>query len=121
MNFSLFGTAFAQAAEVAAPKGPSIIELFALPAGFLAIMYFFVIRPQSKKHKELQQLVAGLKVGDEVVTTGGIIGKVRSVADTFVTIESMNSQMKVAKAHVAGLTRTPEKPGAKAAAVQPAN
>jgi len=106
MDFGLVGTALAQGA--AAAKGPSTMEMLVMPLGFLAIMYFFMIRPQQKRAKEHQQLVSGLKVGDEVVTTGGIIGKIRSVADNFVTLESANSSLKVLKVNVTGMTKAPE-------------
>jgi preprotein translocase subunit YajC len=107
---------FAQAADGATPpKGPSTYEMLIMPAGFLLIMYFFIIRPQQKKAKDQADLISSLKPGDEVVTTGGIIGKVRSVAETFFTIEvSNNTSIKVLKANVTGLT----KPAATAAAVK---
>ena len=54
---------------------------------FIAIFYFLLIRPQQKKAKEHQAMVQRLSVGDEVVTTGGILGKVTEVGDTFVTME----------------------------------
>lgn len=100
---------FAQAADSAAPaKGPSLIELLPMPVGFLFIMYFFIIRPQQKKAKDQSDLMTGLKPGDEVVTTGGIIGKVRSVADTFITLEvANNTSIKVLKANVTGLAKAP--------------
>ncbi len=46
-----------------------------MPLGFLAIMYLFIIRPQQKKAKDQAALINQLKVGDEVVTAGGIIGR----------------------------------------------
>src|SRR3954447_16353430 len=98
MNFSLVATALAQTAENAAPKGPSIVEMLILPVGFMFIMYFFMIRPQQKKARDQADFVAALKPGDEVVTTGGIIGKVRSVAESFVTVEvASNTSIKVLK------------------------
>ncbi len=54
---------------------------------FIAIFYFLLIRPQQKKAKEHQAMVQRLSVGDEVVTSGGILGKVIEVGDTFVTLE----------------------------------
>ena len=101
--------AFAQAAEGAGPaKGPSVIEMLAMPVGFLFIMYFFIIRPQQKKAKDQSDLLTNLKAGDEVVTTGGMIGKVRAVAEAFVTIEVANNvAIKVVKSHVTGLTKAP--------------
>ena len=106
MDFGLVGTAFAQGA--AAAKGPSTMEMLVMPLGFLLIMYFFLIRPQQKRAKEHQSLLSGLKVGDEVVTSGGIIGKIRSVADNFVTLESANSSFKVLKSNVTGMTKPQE-------------
>ncbi len=110
MNFSLVDIAYAQ---TAAPKGPSIFETLALPAAFLAIMYFMILRPQQKRAREHNQMLTGLKVGDEVITSGGIVGRVRSVADSFVTIESLSSTLKVMKANVIALTKAPEKVQAK--------
>ena len=78
-----FDTAYAASNQ---PQ-PSIIEMAFPFVGMLLIMYFLVIRPQQKKAKEQQTLLDGLKAGDEVVTSGGIIGKIKSVADTFVTLE----------------------------------
>jgi preprotein translocase subunit YajC len=93
-------TAFAQAQ---AQPGPSTIEMLVMPAGFLAIMYFFMIRPQQKRAKEHQTFLASLKSGDEVVTAGGIIGRVKSVADGFVNVEiSGNTVVKVLKSSIEG-------------------
>ncbi len=105
--FFLASDALAQAAEAAPTKGPSLIETLALPVGFLFIMYFLIIRPQQKKAKEQAALLNNLKVGDEVVTSGGIIGKIRTVAEQFVTIEvSQNTAIKVLKANVSGLSKS---------------
>jgi preprotein translocase subunit YajC len=82
--------------------------MLAMPVGFLFIMYFFIIRPQQKKAKDQSDLLTNLKAGDEVVTTGGIIGKVRAVAEAFVTMEVANNvAIKVVKSHVTGLTKAP--------------
>lgn len=53
----------------------------------IAIFYFFMIRPQSKKQKELKQQREAMKVGDKVVTAGGIHGKIREVGETVIIIE----------------------------------
>lgn len=55
--------------------------------GFVAIFYFLIWRPQSKRTKEHRALVAGLAVGDEVVTSGGIAGRIRKLEDNFVLLE----------------------------------
>ena len=71
---------------------------------FVVIFYFLLIRPQQKKAKEHQALVSKLQAGDEVVTTGGILGKVTEVGDSFVTIEVAEGvRMKVQKFQVGSL------------------
>lgn len=54
---------------------------------FIVIFYFLLIRPQQKKAKEHQAMVSKLSAGDEVVTSGGILGKIVEIGDTFVTLE----------------------------------
>lgn len=56
-------------------------------AVLVAIMYFVMIRPQQKQAKQHQELISGLKKGDEVVTQGGILGKIHQVSEQTVTIE----------------------------------
>ena len=55
---------------------------------FFVIMYFFIVRPQKKKDKEAAQMRDSLEVGDEVVTIGGVVGKVVNVKDDTVIIET---------------------------------
>jgi preprotein translocase subunit YajC len=52
-----------------------------------AVLYFLMIRPQMKRAKEQTQMIDGLVKGDEVITAGGIVGKVTKVGDSYVTIE----------------------------------
>jgi preprotein translocase subunit YajC len=93
-------TAFSQAQG---QPGPSTVEMLVMPAGFLAIMYFFMIRPQQKRAKEHQAFLSALKAGDEIVTAGGIIGRVKSVAEGFVSVEiAGNTVIKVLKSSVEG-------------------
>jgi len=54
--------------------------------GFILIIYFLMWRPQSKRAKEHRELVAGLSKGDEVITSGGILGKITKLADDFVVV-----------------------------------
>ena len=69
-----------------------------------AVFYFLLIRPQSKRAKELKQMISALAKGDEVVTTGGLLGKVTDVGETFVSVEIADGvQVKVQKNAVAGL------------------
>lgn len=53
----------------------------------VAIFYFFMIRPQQKKQKDIQKAREALKVGDKVITAGGIYGKIREIGDVYMLIE----------------------------------
>jgi preprotein translocase subunit YajC len=55
------------------------------------VMYFLMIRPQQKRQKELKSMMDALAKGDEVITAGGVLGKVSKVSDTYVTIEVASS------------------------------
>ncbi len=69
-----------------------------------AVFYFLLIRPQSKRAKELKQMITSLAKGDEVVTSGGLLGKVTDVGETFIAVEIADGvQVKVQKSAVAGL------------------
>ena len=54
---------------------------------FFAIMYFMIIRPQQKRQKEHQKLIGSLSKGDEVVTSGGMMGKILKVGDNSIQVE----------------------------------
>ena len=84
MNF-LISDAYAQAAP-AAQQGNQYGFLIMMGL-FFVIFYFMLIRPQSKRAKEHKAMLAALAVGDEVLTAGGIVGKVAAVSDTFVDLE----------------------------------
>ena len=69
---------------------------FLLPIFILALMYFILIRPQSKKLKEHKKMVAALKVGDEIATSGGIYGKITKLTDTYAMLKiSSNAEIKL--------------------------
>lgn len=81
--------------------GPSgmivlVVQLLAL----VGIFYFLLIRPQSQARKKHAEMLAAMKKGDEVVTAGGLIGKVREIKDTRVTIESGTSQVVVERSRI---------------------
>ena len=83
---SLFiSPAYAEGAA-ASPAGPGGFD-FILIIGMMVIFYFFLIRPQNKRMKEHKALVEALSKGDEVVTNGGILGKITKVTDDYVVIE----------------------------------
>ena len=78
----------------------SFIMLIAL----FAVFYFVLIRPQSKRQKEHKAMVASLSKGDEVVTNGGLLGKITNVGDSFVTLEVADgTEVKVQRMAVATL------------------
>lgn len=81
----MISPAFAQAAGAASTQD-AIAQFLPLIAMF-AILYFLMIRPQMKKAKEHKALVAGLQKGDEVITQGGMAGKITDVGDNYVKVE----------------------------------
>jgi len=94
--------AFAEAAPAAAQQ-PGI-EGMLFPLGILVFFYFLFLRPQSKKAKEQKQMLAALTKGAEVVTTGGILGKVADLDENFVKIEvSDNTFIQVQRHAIASL------------------
>lgn len=87
----------------AASQGDPITALL-FPIGLLVLFYFFLIRPQSKRAKEHKGMVEALSKGDEVLTQGGILGKITKVSENFVTIEiSENVNINVQKSSVGSL------------------
>ena len=95
-------------ASTAAGWGGMIIWLVVL----FGFMYFFMIRPQSKKQKELKRQRDAMKEGDRVVTAGGIHGKIRELRDNTVSVEiAPNVSIKVDRSSVYPLVE--EQPKAK--------
>ena len=80
----LIPSAYAQAAGGAQPN--AFVQLLPLVLIFV-VFYFLLIRPQAKRAKEHKAMVAALAVGDEVVTAGGILGKVTETGDQVLTVE----------------------------------
>jgi preprotein translocase subunit YajC len=88
-------SAHAQAAP--APQASPWTGLL-LPVLLIVVFYFLLIRPQQRKQKEHRQMVDALSAGDEVVTGGGILGKVTEVSEQFVTVEvAAGVQLRVQK------------------------
>jgi preprotein translocase subunit YajC len=81
--------------------GPTQIIILVV---FVAVFYFLLIRPQQKRMKDQQAMLSRLASGDEVVTTGGILGRITEVSDTFITLEIADGvRIKVQKSQVAQL------------------
>lgn len=88
--------AFAQTATTTAAAGSSDILISVAPFAFIiAILYFLMIRPQQRRVKEHQTLVANLRRGDVVVTAGGLIGKVDKVVDENEVTLDLGDDIKV--------------------------
>lgn len=94
--------AYAQTAGAAA--GDPTNGMFIIIPIMLGFMYFFVYRPQAKRNKELKAMIDALAKGDEVITVGGMLGRVTKVTDTYVTVEvSAGTEVVVQKNAVTAL------------------
>lgn len=73
-----------------------------LPLVIIFVLFFFmIIRPQMKQAKEQRNMIAALQKGDEVVTSGGIVGKVTKVSDAFISLEiALNTEINVQKSAI---------------------
>ncbi|WKB50675.1 preprotein translocase subunit YajC [Eleftheria terrae] len=83
--------AFAQAAPAAAPGGiaSSLTSMLPLVLMFV-VLYFIMIRPQMKRQKEHKAMIEALAKGDEVVTSGGLLGKVTKAGESYLSLEISN-------------------------------
>lgn len=76
----------------------------------IAVFYMLLIRPQQKRQRQLQETISQLKVGDRIVTTGGVIGTITTVRDTSFLIRSAEkSILEIARSAVAGIDEGEEK------------
>ena len=105
----MFDIAYAQGVPGVGGPGP-MLTIFPFILIF-AIMYFMVIRPQQKKQKDHQELLNKLKKNDEVMTSGGIYGKVTDLKDTVVTLEvAPNVRIRVARPQIANVITAEKAP-----------
>jgi preprotein translocase subunit YajC len=82
---------------------PNMYSTVLMIGGLFAIMYFVMIRPQQKQMREHKEMLSQLKKGDDVVTQGGILGKIYAVMDKTVTVEIANGvRVRVLKTSVQG-------------------
>lgn len=105
----MWDVAYAQAGG-----GPStFISMLPLVLIF-AVFYFLLIRPQQRKARDHRSMLAALKRNDEVMTTGGVFGKVQALTETEVTLEvAPNLKLRVSRSHIAQLFRGEKTTGAK--------
>jgi preprotein translocase subunit YajC len=99
--------AWAQAAGPGSPnQGGEVIFAYLVPMVLLfAILYFVQVRPQVKKTRDHQKMLSALKRNDEVVMTGGLLGRVVQLGDKLVTLEiAPNVTVRVERAQIAALS-----------------
>ena len=82
-------------AAAAAPVGGDIMSTVLMFGIMIAVMYFMLIRPENKRKKEAEEMRSAIKVGDEISTIGGIVGKVVSVKEEKLVIETGADQVRI--------------------------
>jgi len=108
----LSGVAYAMGSKGAGGGGG--IEVLALPLLFFGIFYLLVFRPQQKQAKRQKEFLQNLKVGDRVVTSGGLHGEVTGLTDTTITLEIADRvRVKVTRAAVTGKSQEAAAPEGK--------
>lgn len=96
--------AYAAEAVEGTPQVNPLVQFMPIILMF-AIFYFLLIRPQQKKAKELQAMIAGLKKGDKVITTGGILGVISSIQEDYIVLSvgGSDTKIEILKSAIAGL------------------
>ncbi len=102
----MFDVAYAMGVGGAGGEGASGFSGFIPLILMFVIFYFLLIRPQQKKTKEHRQMVANLKKGDRIVTSGGIHGRITGIDDVTLTVEIADKvRVKVARGNVSALAQ----------------
>lgn len=79
---------------------PTLFLLF----GFMILIYFLMIRPENKRRKTHQEMISSLEIGDEIVTAGGILGKVSKITDQYIELSiSDNTKIKIQKTSISAV------------------
>ena len=79
---------------------PTLFLLF----GFMILIYFLMIRPENKRRKTHQEMLASIEVGEEIVTAGGILGKVSRISDQYLELSiSEDTKIKVQKTSISAV------------------
>jgi len=95
---------FISPAYAADPQQPDPLMSFLPLILIFVVFYFILIRPQQKKVKEHKQMTESLKKGDEIVTNGGVLGKITEIGDNFVTVKVADAvEIKVQRQAIASL------------------
>ncbi len=100
MTEFFISSAYAQAAPAQGGSGSFLLMMVL----FFGIFYFMLMRPQMKQAKEHKKLITNLAKGDEIVTSGGLLGKITEVGDNFIVLEvAKETEIKVQKNAVTAL------------------
>lgn len=103
MNLLDFVIAPAYAQAAGQPQGFGGLGLV-MPIALIAVMYFFMIRPQLKRQREHRAMLDKLAKGDEVLTNGGIAGTVTDIGENFITVEvADNVRLRIQKGAIANV------------------
>ena len=87
-------------AQAASSGDPGFIGLLPIVLMFV-LLYFLMIRPQMKRAKEQKSMIEALQKGDEVITAGGVLGRITKLGDAYLTLEiAPNTEISVQKASV---------------------
>ena len=96
----MIGSAFAQATGGAGAGDSGMLSFLPIVLMFV-VLYIFMIRPQMKRAKETKQMIDALAKGDEVITAGGLVGKITKITDAYLTLEiAPNTEINVQRAAV---------------------
>ena len=105
-SLGVVGTTYNNTAPVIAQKSHlgSFWSMLWLPLLLIFVFYFLLIRPQTKRAKEHRQLLEGISLGDEVLTTGGLVARVSRLKDNFIVLEVGNgTEITVQKNSIASI------------------
>ena len=97
----LFTEAMTQTPAAGQQRGS--FEFMFIMIAMIVVFYFLLIRPQNKRAKEHREMVSRLGEGDEVITTGGIAGKIKKVTDQYITVEIANGVDILVQRHHVGM------------------
>jgi len=112
MNLNILNVFLAQTAAAAPGTQPNPTGQLVQTVGLMVIMavvvYLFMIRPQSKKAKEHAAMMQGLRPGDKVITSGGVVGTVVSVKERTIALRSAETKLEVLKSAISDVTERGE-------------
>lgn len=92
------------------PAQPSTLEMFLPFLVMIGVFYFIIIRPQSRRMREHDQMISNLKRGDQVFTNSGILGTIEGMTDSIVTLEiAQGVRIKMLRKQIAGSQASLEK------------